>query len=493
MYVKTNADVKLENNYLRFQLHEGKNEILISVNEPIRISNAQSLDETIQWWHDKWLNTGFLMIPDPQAQNMWVRSMAMFLASYNADGAGLSPPCGYTGNGWPFAFPQDISYVHPMLLATGNIDIAKSWIEHFSSGLDGMKEYTKRLTGANGILSPWVFPYNDFNGYHNPAPPNMYYYQIHNSGYLARMANETAIFVNDDDWTKKFAIPLIRETAEFYKSISEKEKDGLWHLFLIPSMGQDEGGGINQKDYLCALYSAKYCFQLAIEYGLDTDGGFRQVLDRLAFQNLLSPRGFYYTCLGSGSTDFGKQKHPIQLNAWAYLPVDSKMSEPSRNAYDLRYEITADANKLTFHGWTLGTFLLAGSRYGNTREWLKDWDNLRKSDYVDAEWIQIYESSRSYGASFYNTTNGLVAQSLLNNLICDWYGNLEIAKCNPWQGDIYLNNIYSKLGVVVDGLINGRSAQLRLKAWKDTEFELNGEIIKLKKGETIKKEINQSP
>lgn len=489
MYVKTNADAKLENNHLRFQLHEGKNEILISVNEPIRVSNAQSLEGTVKWWHDKWLNTGCLMLPDPEAQNMWVRSMAMFLASYNDDGNGLPPPCGYTGNGWPFPFPQDVSYIHPMLLATGNIDIAKSWITHFSSGLDGMKEYTKRLTGADGILCPWVYPYGNFGGYHDPVPPNIFYYEIHNSGYLARMANETAIFVNDERWTKKYVVPLIRETAEFYKSISTKGKDGLWHLFLNPSMGQDEKGGANQQDYLCALYSAKYCFQLAIEHGLDTDGSFREILDGLAFRDLLSPEGIYYTCLGSGDADFGKQKHPVQLNALAYLPVDGQLSEPSKNAYDLRYKITADANKPYFYGWTLGTFLLAGSRYGDTQEWLKDWNNLRKSDYVDTEWIQIYETSQSYGSSFYNTTNGLVAQSLLNNLICDWYGKLEIAKCNPWQGDIYLNNIYSKLGVVVDGRINGRSATLHLKAWKDTEFELNGETIKLKRGETADRSI----
>lgn len=490
IYIKTNVNVKKESNYLRFQLHKGKNEILISINEPIKISNAKSLNETIQWWHNKWLNIGCLMIPDTEAQNMWVRSMAMFLSSYNNDGAGLPPPCGYTGNGWPFCFPQDISYIHPMLLATGNIDIAKSWIEYFSAGLNGMKEYTKRLTGANGILCPWVLPYDGFNGYHDPVPPNMCYYEIHNSGYLARMAYETAIFVNDDNWTKKYAIPLIRETAEFYKSISKKGEDGLWHLFLIPSMGQDEMGGVNQKDYLCALYSAKYCFQRAIEYKLDTDGSFQEILDGLAFPALLSPHSFYYTCLGSGNTDFGKQKHPVQLNALTCLPVDRKMSDPSRNAYDLRYKITADSNKPYFHGWTLGAFLLAGSRYGNIQEWSKDWNNLRKSDYVDAEWIQIYETSRSYGASFYNTTNGLVTQSLLNNLICDWYGKLEIAKCNPWQGDIYLKNIYSKLGIIINGLINERHARLHFKAWKDTEFELNSEIIKLKKGETIKKEIN---
>jgi hypothetical protein len=416
--------------------------------------------------------------------------MAQFLESCNNDGDGTSPPCGYTGNNWPFYFPQDLSiFLSPVLLSTGNIDIVKSWAERFSSELEGMKDYTKRLLGANGIFVPWVYPYDGFNGYHNPVPPNQYYYEIHNSGYLARMAYETAIFVNDDDWTKKHAIPIIKETAEFYKSISTKEKDGFWHLFVIPSMGQDEMGGANQKDYLCALYSAKYCFQSAIKYGLDTDGSYQEILDGLAFPVLLSPQNISYSCQGSGAKDFVNEKHPVQLNALAYLPVDSKMSDPSKNAYEIRYDITANAKKPYFYGFTLGTFLLADSRYGNTQEWTKDWDNLRKSDLVDDEWIQIYETSGDHDASYYTITNGLVAQSLLNNLICDWYGKLEIAKCNPWEGDIYLKNIYSKLGVVIEGKINGKNAQIHLKAWKDTEFELNGEIVKMKKGEIVEKNI----
>ena len=349
-----------------------------------------------------------------------------------------------------------------------------------------MKSYTKRLMGVDGILCPWVYPHGDFQGYHDPEPPNRFYFETHNSGYLARMAHETAVFVNDGVWTNQYALPLIRETAEFYKSICSKGDDGLWHLFIIPSTGQDEMGGANQKNYLCALFSAKYCFQRAIEYGLDSDGIFRVIVNNLAFPKLLSQQGIYYTCEGSGELDFGKQKHPVQLNALAFLPVDAKMSEPSRKAYELRYEITNRAKNSFFHGWTLGEFLLAGSRYGNEQEWLIDWNNLFKSDYVDPELIQVYETSTSYGMAFYTTTNGLIIQSLIHNLICDWYGKLEIARCNPWSGKVFVKNIRSMLGITIDGTIEGKSANLYLTAWKDTEFEINGKTIKLRKGEKSK-------
>jgi len=114
---------------------------------------------------------------------------------------------------------------------------------------------------------------------------------------------------------------------------------------------------------------------------------------------LLSKKGFYYTSAGLGREDFGNQKHPVQLNDLAFLPVCTKISETSLIAYNFRYKITKDAENL-FLGWTLGEFLLAGSRVGNPQQWKKDWDNMRAADYVDADWIQIYESSGLYKNSF---------------------------------------------------------------------------------------------
>lgn len=489
LFIKTNAETKLDGNQLQISLHEGENTILVSVNRKSGVSGEESLSRTSGWWHSKWNNSACLALPDDQAQKMWVRSMAYLLSSYNNDKLGIAPPMGFTGNCWPFPFPEDLSLINPVMLTTGNLDIAKSWVEYWSERLPGIKDYTKRLFGVEGTYAPWVFPYGEFEGYHDPVPPNKCYYEIHNAGYLARMAHEAAVLVNDVKWTQRYAIPLIRETALFYKSICMKEPEGLWHIYITPSMGQDEMGGINKKDYLDALFSAKYCFQKAIDYNLDTAGFYKTALkEGLAFPLLKSKRGYYYANQGSGEEDFGKQKHPVQLNDLTFLPIHSEVSDPTTIAQKLRYEITEDSRKPHFSGWTLADFLLADSRMGDAAGWQKDWDNLRKSDYVDSDWIQVYESSRSYSHSFYFTSSGLIAQSLLNNLVSDWFGKLEIAKCNPWEGEILFKNINSLLGVKVSGKIKDRIADLFLEAWKDCEFDLHGEKIKMKKDEvkTIK-------
>lgn len=489
IYISTNTPFVsvTDDNKLFFTPEKGKTHIMISYGTPAKVSVEGSLERTKEWWHRKWDGSGFIKFTDENATKMWVRSMAMFLSSYGEDKGELSPPMGYSSNGWPFYYPQDVSYVHPVLLSTGNTGIARSWIEYWAGRIDGLRAYTKRLYGVDGVLAPWVFPYGDFEGYHDTTPPNKFYYEIHNSGYLARMAHETAVHVNDQKWMEKYAIPLIEGCAEFYRNICTKGEDGLWHQYVEPSMGQDERGGMNQRDYLCALYSARYCFQRAVEYGLDADGTYSLILkDGLAFENLRSERGFYFSCAGSGEEDFGKQKHPVQLNELAFLPVNDTVSHAAAVAYGLRYDITARAREPYFYGWTLGEFLLAGSRMGAPEQWLEDWDKMDKADYVDPEWIQIYETSGDRHMPFYNITNGLVAQSLLNNLVCDWYGRLEIAKCNPWQGKVYVKNIRSLLGVTVSGRMEDKLYDITLTAWKDTEFMLGGELIKMIKGERMK-------
>ena len=484
-FIATDAEGEVVDGKLQLAIR-GNQHIQLSYKEKPGISIAKSLSQTKEWWHQQWQQTACIQFPEPTAQKMWVRTMYLLLSTCNDDKRGLPPPCGFAANSWPFAFPQDLSFIHAALLASGHLDIAKAWVEYFAERTDGMKAYTRRLLNREGIMAPWVFPYGDFNGYHDPETPNKFYYEIHNSGYLAKMAFETATFVNDSTWFHKNAEPLIRECAAFYKSIASKESDGLWHLFVEPGMGQDERGGFNQKDYLCALYSAKYCFERMVECNLDETGEYANILaEGLAFAPLRAERGYYYACQGSGPSDFGHQKHPVQLNELAYLPTESAPSNEARTAYELRYDITRDATKPYFYGWTLGEFLLAGSRLGDAEGWKKDWANLLTSEYVDPDFIQVYETSSTYKMSFYSTTNGLMAQTLLSNLVSNWYNQLEIAKCYPWQGCTTFQNIWSALGVKVSGKITNQDVAVKMEAWRDTKFKFMGETILLKKGETV--------
>ncbi|NLP11952.1 hypothetical protein GX408_16245 [bacterium] len=484
LYLQTNAQAKATEGRIYLVLRKGENRLLLSVNSEPKATLDESLSRTIDWWHEKWQSLACLSLPDSNAQNMWVRTMAYLLYSHNEDKIGIAPPMGLTGQGWPFVFPGDLAFLPPVLLATGNLSIVKSWAEYLAERLEGMKQVSKRLYGVDGLGCPATIPYAGFAGYYEPTPPTKNHYSINISGLLARMMDETAAFVNDVQWKKTYAEPVIRETALFYRAISKREADGFWHLHVEPSTGLDENGAFNQKDYLCALFSAQYCFQKAVDYGLDQDGFYRQVLsDGLAFPTLLPERGYYYTNQAARHENAGAQKHPVQLNPLALLPLYPHRTAPETVAYERRYHITINAEQPHFAGWTLAEFLLSGTRIGDRGEWKKDWDNLIRSDLVDPDWIQVYESSGN-NRIYYLTTMAMIAQSLVNNLVDDWYGGLEIGRCNPWSGKSLFKNIYSRLGVRVSGAVEEQAATLVLTAWKECDFDLQGTRVKLKKGES---------
>jgi len=76
-----------------------------------------------------------------------------------------------------------------------------------------------------------------------------------------------------------------------------------------------------------------------------------------------------------------------------------------------------------------------------------------------------------------------MVQTLLNNLVTDWFGKLETARCNPWDGKVLFRDIYSLSGVKVSGKIEDHRTVLTLEAWKDCGFDFLGKRTAMKQGE----------
>lgn len=489
--VCTSADMKATPQGVKITLQPGRNNILITVGTDSIESAEASLRETIDWWHAIWRHAGWLDLPDDVAQKVWVRSLAYIYCSHNDDGIGCPPPCGLAGVAWQFPFPFDSGCRQPLLLWTGQFEVAKRWVEFWHSRIDGLRAYTRRIWHKDGVMLPHVFPYGSAEDYHLPTPPNAMYYPVYNAGHLARIAHQTAVMVNDPEWTQRVAMPLIDGVARFYLDFAKKGNDGQWHFSIVPSIGLDEHGGTNQPDYLCTLASAEYAFGCAIAYGLDTDGRMQAILnDGIAYRSLLAPQGVYYANAGSGVAEFGRQKHPDQLASLVHIPLGHKADAPTKRSYQLRYDITQDAKMPSFAGHTGGEFILASARMHDVAGWRKDWSSFLPSQYCDPDWIQFYESSGN-DKIFYVTTHGLVAQSLLETIVSTWWGRLDLAACVPWSGKVRFGNIRTLLGVTVSGETTDGHGHATLKAWKDTSLSCNGQTIALKRGEEARIQIGQ--
>jgi hypothetical protein len=483
--VRTSAKLDALPQGVKITLKPGRNDIFLTVGTDTVASAEESLRATKDFWHGLWQNSGWLDLPDENAHKVWVRSLAYINSSHNDDGIGCSPPNGLSGVAWPFPFPFDSGCRHPLLLWTGRLDVAKAWLEYWHSRSDGLKNNTRRFWHIDGIMLPHVFPYGPSENYHDPLPPSRLHYPIYNAGHLARIAHQTAVMVNDPQWTRRIALPLIEGAARFYLGFAKKGHDGLWHFTISPSIGLDERGGSDQPDYLCTLVSAEYAFRTAIAYGLDADGRMQAILnDGIAYKSLLAPEGMYYGNAGSGAKEFGLQKHPDQFAALVHIPLGHEADAPTKRSYQMRYEITKDASKPWFIGHTGGEFLLAGTRLHDPAGWRKDWSGFVPSEYCDPDHIQFYESS-GRAKLFYVTNHGLVAQALLETVVSTWWNRLDLAACVPWPGTVRFGNIRTLLGVTVSGEATDGRGHAMLKAWKDTSLPYQGRTITLKQGEEI--------
>lgn len=468
VYLHTNARVEKRENGLRLILQPGVTEIFLIYGAPLQNPDGQgSLTRTEAAWEKLWNKSGWLQFPEERAQQMWVRSLAYLLSSYSDDRYGIQPTSGLSGNMFPFHFVQDMGYIAPALQMLGHGDIVKAWLDKFAGEIPQMRRYAKHLwPEAEGIYPPWELPFGDMEDYHRPCVPVIYCYEPHNVGYLCRMAAETADYLEDEAWTARVAAPLIRECAAFYRAFAQKREDGYWHLRWYPCVGQDEAGGRNKEDYLCSLYSAKYCFEAAVRFGLDETGEYSRILsDGLCFPTLLSDRGTYHTT--RGADDFGKQKHPVQLDGVTYMPTERAPLPPEILAYRLRHDITDGAKIPHYAGWTLGQFLLAGANLGDAEGFRQDWAQLRSADYVDPDWVQIYETSGETEKSFYMATHGMILQALVRLYVNDYWGRLDVAGCPVFEDGVVFGNIRTRLGLTVSGRVEKGHCTYETKSYRD--------------------------
>ncbi len=394
--------------------------------------------EAVQGWHKRY-GDAYIQTPVPEYQALWARSLFYVLASYAPDMRSPAPPMGWSGSCWPFHFPQDLSFIHPALLRLGHYDIAKAWVEFYHSYIDDTRRITKQIYKADGALWGWEHPIGYGTKMLLDGSPNVYQYELHNAVYPARMAYETALHLGDADWTRKIAWPVVRESALFFSSASKKDADGLWSIHVVPSMGQDEMGGADAKNYLCALFGARYALTVALklagQLGIEDDETRRWsaiLSDGLAFEHLVDPKTGLLVTNENVEPEklWGEEKHPIQLNPLAFLPCGG-IDRHAKLAYERRRELCSGVKDSFYHGWTLGAYWLAASHVGDAKGLEEELAATLPGRYVDPDWIQIYESSGNPGAPFYVTTHGFYLQALNDAFLCDFFGDVEIGKACP--------------------------------------------------------------
>lgn len=380
-------------------------------------------------WSTRW---GSVSLPDVEGPlgALVRRSMYHILASYGPDVRAPAPPMGFTGNNWGFHFPQDLAFVHPALIRFGHLDIVQAHVEFYRARLDEQIQLTREIYKRPGVCWSWEFPIGPGAQLFQEAVgglPNDFQFQIHNAAYPAKMAADAAALL-PVTWTTEVAWPILRESARFYASGLVREKDGKYSLEIQPSMGQDEYGERNARNYLCAMFSADYTLRTAVNMAerlgiTDKEIGTWKKIIRagLAYRRLLWKEKAWnvYAPHEGAPHAVNMQKHPVQLNPiWLFPGL--KIDAPTRRAYELRRMISRVEREEHRHegiptgfydGWTLFAFLLSAVRMNDPAGFAHELSELAPARLVDPEWITPYESS-GFWQPYYTASMGLLIQAV---------------------------------------------------------------------------------
>lgn len=365
----------------------------------------------------------------PEHAALYQRSQYHLLCSYAPDVRCPAPPMGFTGNAWGRHFPQDLAYIHPALLAHGHSDITRAHVEFYHAGLPDQLRLTREFYDKPGVCWSWEYPIGPDARLFRPEDggvPNEFQFEIHNAAYPAKMAIETAAALNDSAWTAEVAWPVVRESARFLFACLQREADGRHSIVVAPSMGQDEFGGPNAKNYLCALFATEYTLRravaLAAQLGLadaETASWSTVLKDGLSFACLLHAEYQVYAANESLPFEPRRQKHPVQLNPLWLLPLGREPDAPTLSAYRQRRVICSTEREGQRHpdvptgfydGWTLFAFQLSAARMGDAAGYAHELREMLPTRLVDPDHITIYESS-GFWQPYYTTSMGLFMQA----------------------------------------------------------------------------------
>jgi len=426
--------------FIQLKGHTGSGTFVIALGP---ISRAQELGDTLSnissqdlasWkkssedgWKTRWGTKG-ITLPEPDHNALYWRSIYYLLCSYAPDVRCPPPPMGFTGNAWGLHFPQDLSYVHPALLTLGHSDITRAHVEFYYSRLKNQLELTREIYNKPGVCWSWEFPIGPDAKLFCPEDgglPNEFQVEIHNAAYPARMAIETAHALADSAWTRSVAWPILLESARFLASGLKQESDGTYSMWIKPSMGQDEFGGPDAKNYLCALFAADYtltqALKMAGELGIenaDTLLWSEIMSGGMAYQRLFQPQFGFYAANESITFVPRCQKHPVQLNPLWILPL-GYVDEPTKAAYRQRRSVCSTEREGMNHtgvpsgfydGWTLFAFLLSAAQMKDHAGFDHEMSEMIPAGCIDPHNSTIYESARYY-QPYYTTSMGLYLQA----------------------------------------------------------------------------------
>ena len=478
--------VAFANNILTIPLSKKNNTIKIVFEREDTPQAQQLLEQTFETlkrthekeWAEIW-KTSWVNLSDERAQKIWTRMKYYAVSHFPLIEEKPLIPTGLNGNIWGFTFPQDVYYVAENLPRLGHIDRSEKALDYWLRILPEVQKYTQRIMNVDGAFYPWTPPFTQWDSYEKDGVVAPDSYELHNPAYVLAIAWHHYQRTGNKETLEKY-FPIIEEVARFYINITQSNTKGTYDIYHDNSRGQDEASTTDGKlrNLLCATYSAEYSlktYRQAAQILGKSDTTLLEKATQIISKGydrepLKRKEGWYATYLGDTRPN-GKQKHPVQLNPIAYLPMPehAQANSPAVKAWQHRYELTADAEKPITLGWTIGEFALASCRMKDPQAVEKDLSAIQLCRGADPRWIQFYESSFWEGwhlsKAYYFPMMALYLQMYTDVLVQDWRGYTDLFPClfKDWEKTKFtFHGIHVNGGTMIDGAWDNGKIQVTL-------------------------------
>lgn len=435
--------------------------------EVLQQSFAQLLNAHVKEWEKIW-QTSWIDFPEDRAQQIWTRMKYYAVSHFPIIPEKAMLPTGLNCNIWGFTFPQDVYYVAENLPRIGHFERAEKALRYWLNILPEVKKYTRRIMQTGGAFYPWTPPFERWDEYEKDRVVSADSYELHNPAYVLAMVWHFYKYSGNRQILKKY-FPIIQEVWRFYSNISDRNAEGRFNIYHENARGQDEASTADGKlrNLLCASYSAEYSARVYLGAAKMVSESEPRLVQKARTilqagyerSTLLTETGYYRTYEG----DFrppNSQKHPVQLNPIAFLPMPELVVDgsPVAIAYQKRYELTHEATKPITLGWTFGEFFLASVRMRLPNQAAKDLSAIQICRGADPRWIQFYESSFwtgwHFNKAYYFPMHGLFMQAFTDVLVQDWRGYVDLFACifDNWKDQTFsFRGLRTLGGISVDG------------------------------------------
>lgn len=492
--VITNNEIILENDVLSIRLKENENLVKFIIEREdvpgqpaVEQSFEQLLASHVAEWEKEW-SKAWIDFPEERAHNIWTRSVYYNISNFATIPEKALIPTGMNTNIWGFTFPQDVYYVAENLTRTGHFERYKKAMKYWLDILPEVKKYSVRTMDVEGGFYPWTPPFAQWDEFEKNGVVSNDSYEIHNPAYVSAMVWHYYQRTGDVEFLQEY-FPIMEEVWRFYTNVIHANNKGTYDVNHHKAAGQDEASRLkSSKNLLCASYSAEYSarnYLQATKIVEDFEQGLAQKAEEvlqagLERERLLKPEGYYATYEGD-ERPANSQKHPVQLNAITFCPMEDLVPEngPAQIAWQNRYDLTTQAKKPVSHGWTYGAFALASSRLGAEEAFAKDLSAIQYYSGADPRWIQFYEFTfwerYTIDLSYYFPTQGLYQQAFTDAVVQDWRGYTDLfATVLPgWKKQgVTFKGLVVKGGATIDGSLQGDEMEVTIHPGYEDYIEL---------------------